>query len=85
MGGAGRGGGGDKGEWGVFMTTDSPAVRLVVENQFPRLAGKIIVTDGAYGNVKFSNTGVCVDEGEAGAGCDASVGAAQLCTAVECS
>ena len=76
LGGAGRGGGGDPGEWGVFMTTDSPAVRLAVENEFPDLEGRIIVTDGAYGNVKFSNTGVCVEDddedGGDGEGCDAS-------------
>ena len=71
LGGGGRGGGGDPGAWGVFMTTDSPAVRTAVETQFPALEGRVIVTEGAYGNVKFSNTGVCTGD-STGSDCDAS-------------
>ena len=38
--------------------------------EFSELSDKIVVTDGAYGNVKFSNTGVCVEH--SGDECDAS-------------
>lgn len=57
--------GGDDSTWGVFMTTDSPAVRTAVETQYPQLAGKLIVTDGVDGNVKYAPDGMC-------RGCDAS-------------
>ena len=45
-------------------------MRSVIESSFPTLSDKIVVTDGAYGNVKFSNTGVCVEH--SGDECDAS-------------
>ena len=60
----------DPNAWGVFLTTDSPGMRSVIESSFPTLSDKIVVTDGAYGNVKFSNTGVCVEH--SGDECDAS-------------
>lgn len=62
---------GDRNKWGTFMLTDSPAVRAAVEREFVELDGRVVVTDGAYGNVKFANSGVCVQYG-AQSGCDAS-------------
>ena len=55
------------------MLTDSPAVRAAVEREFVELDGRVVVTDGAYGNVKFANSGVCVQHGAKQSGsCDAS-------------
>jgi len=49
--------------WGVFLMTDSPGVRVVVEGVAHSFGiPAFLATDGAYGHVKASNTAVCVDE-----------------------
>ena len=53
---------GDRTKWGTFMLTDSPAVRAAVEREFVELDG-VVTTGGAYGHVKFANSGVCVQHG----------------------
>ena len=60
---------GDRNAWGTFMLTDSPAVRAAVEREFVELDARVVVTDGAYGHVKFANSGVCSDGART---CDAS-------------
>jgi hypothetical protein len=61
---------GDRDAWGTFMLTDSPAVRAVIERQFPTLDGRVVVTDGTFGHVIFANSGVCA--GGSDRECDAS-------------
>lgn len=55
--------------WGVFLMTDSPAIRTVVEHNSNKLGIKsVLATNGSYGHVKASNTAVCVDDGDKGDG-----------------
>ena len=57
--------------WGVFLMTDAPGVRAVVDASAGALGiPSALATDGAYGHVKAGNTGVCADALDAA--CDAS-------------
>lgn len=51
--------------WGVFLMTDAPGVRAVVDASAKALGiPGVLATDGAYGHVKAGNTGVCAEARE---------------------
>lgn len=61
--------------WGVFLMTDAPGVRAVVDASAKELGiPGVLATDGAYGHVKAGNTGVCAEAREKNKtdACDAS-------------
>ena len=61
--------------WGVFLMTDAPGVRAVVDASAKELGiPGVLATDGAYGHVKAGNTGVCAEARETKQtdACDAS-------------